>query len=194
MESITRDYVGDIYIAAELGNRNTFDEFPEQCKRIIEKLVPHDTTDVLKAVQGLPQGVRHQIVQCFSRAYRHNEIYDCLKGCDSTIKNGSACYCCARWEREIVDVENIITGSIFGLSHICYNNRHRIIDLVETNFADNLDAGTVPVFVFIGVEDDTVIEDDDVSQNVRLVDGAHRVVTLARAGCTEFDVCKGYVI
>lgn len=190
MTSITISEIRDLYLTAEIGNHRNFANFPKPCKHLIEGRIPEDAV-VLEIILGWPEADKEQIMHCLSREYRHNEVYDCLHGTGQCTKDTVFCPCCKRWERGMVAVERITTGGIVRLPDIKYNNRHRITDLIKTDFAMG-NPDTVPAFVFIGIQDDTPIEDDDVSQNIRLIDGAHRLITLARAGQTEFDVCVGY--
>lgn len=183
MASVSRGEVRDIYITAELGGYRSFYDFPKPCRYLIEGLIPEDCPDVLEVIMEWPPENRDQIMHSLSRDYRHNEVYDYL-------------YSCVRWERTSVPINRITTGGIVGLEHIKYNNRHRIIDLANElelplSFDGNVEE--IPFFVFIAVEDNTPVEDDDVSQNVRLIDGAHRVIQIAKAGWAEFDVCVGYM-
>jgi len=190
--SINRGNVRDIYIATELQNAKTVDDVPIPYQQIAKVFASENTNNVTNVIMELPEEKKEHIMQCISQR-EGNEVVQCLYAIGNAYKNSVCCDCCVRWERESVGVERITTGGIIGLGEIHYNGRHRIADLTQTDFA-YFDVDVIPqhMMTFIAVEDDRLIEDDDTSNYVRLIDGAHRVAALARAGHTKFDIYVGY--
>jgi len=137
----------------------------------------------LQATLGrLPDNIRESLLLVLSRNIRKNELADCLGRY-------------RHWKAQRVNIRNLSTGGIVGLDHIMHNNRHRLSDLAREPVVPiglRGEPDDIPVKQLIGVADQTPIEDDDVSQNVRLIDGAHRAIIMAKAGVTEFGVYVGY--
>jgi hypothetical protein len=130
----------------------------------------------------MPYKNKTALLRCLSKHYRHNEVWSYIRSCK-------------RWKMGLVDVANITIGGIVGLETINYNNRHRMSDLAKCpNIPLNFDGPveTINHFIFIGIEDKTPIENDDVSHNVRLIDGVHRVIQLAQSGQDKFNICVGF--
>lgn len=177
---VNKEFVIDTYIAAEVGRIAGVEELPECCRHTVAS-IERKSDNFIDDILAMDIRKKINLVKCLSTQHRHNEVYMYLE-----LYNN--------WRLKLVDIENLIIGGIVGLEGIAYNNRHKITDVIRHG---NIPIGfdwpveTIEHFVFIGVADDIPLDGSDTSNNVRLIDGVHRVIQLAQAGETKFNICVG---